>query len=72
MKWYPFTLFMAIYSAPKYKDKFTCPVNVMRTIECRQISNIISTLIGSKIVDHSDVVGASPVDAVPTTSSFST
>ena len=30
------------------------------------------TLAGYKIVDHSDVVGASPVGAAPTTSSFST
>ena len=34
-------------------------------------SNIRRTL-GNKIVDHSDVVGASPVGAAPTTSSFST
>ena len=32
-----------------------------------QISNISCTLVGNKIVDHSDVVGASPVGAVPTT-----
>ena len=38
----------------------------------RQVSNISRTLVGNKIVDHSDVVGASPVGAVPTTSSFST
>ena len=38
----------------------------------RQMSNISRTLIGNKIVDHSDVVGASPVGAAPTTSSFST
>ena len=30
------------------------------------------TLAGYKIVDHSDVIGASPVGAAPTTSSFST
>ena len=30
------------------------------------------TLLGNKIVDHSDVVGASPVGAAPTTSSFLT
>ena len=30
------------------------------------------TLVGNWIVDHSDVVGASPVGAAPTTSSFST
>ena len=38
----------------------------------RQVSNISCTLEGNKIVDHSDVVGASPVGAAPTTSSFST
>ena len=38
----------------------------------RQVSNISRTLLGNKIVDHSDVVGASPVGAAPTTSSFST
>ena len=38
----------------------------------RQISNIRHTLEGNKIVDHSDVVWASPVGAAPTTSSFST
>ena len=30
------------------------------------------TFVGNKIVDHSDVVGASPVCVAPTTSSFST
>ena len=38
----------------------------------RQISNIRRTLIGNEIVDHSDVVGASPVDAAPTTSALTT
>ena len=38
----------------------------------RQVSNIRHTLVGNMIVDHSDVVGASPVGAAPTTSSFST
>ena len=38
----------------------------------RQVSNIRRTLVGSQIVDHSDVVGASPVGAAPTASSFST
>ena len=40
--------------------------------EYRKISNIRRTLVGNKVVDHSDVVGASPVGAAPTTSSFST
>ena len=38
----------------------------------RQVTNISRTLVGYKIVDHSDVVGASPVGAAPNTSSFST
>ena len=38
----------------------------------RQVSFIRRILAGNKIVDHSDVVGASPVGAAPTTSSFST
>ena len=37
-----------------------------------KISNIRRTLTCNKLVDHSDVVGASPVGAAPTTSSFST
>ena len=38
----------------------------------RKTSNIRRTFVGNKIVDHSDVVGASPVGAAPTSSSFST
>ena len=38
----------------------------------RKTSNINRTLVGNIIVDNSDVVGASPVGAAPTTSSFST
>ena len=34
--------------------------------------NISGTLAGNNIVDHSDVVGPSPVGDAPTTSSFST
>ena len=43
----------------------------LQDIDC-QISNISGTLIGNKIVDHSDVVGALPVGIAPTTSSFLT
>ena len=42
------------------------------TDQYRQTSNINRTLVGTKTVDHSDVVGASPVGAAPTTSSIST
>ena len=38
----------------------------------RQTSNISRTLVGNKIVHHSDAFGASPVGAAPSTSSFST
>ena len=41
-------------------------------LDYRKVSNIRRTLVGNEIVDHSDVVGASPVGAAPTTSSFST
>ena len=44
----------------------------MKWLIYRQVSNIRHTLVGNQIVDHSDVVGASPVGAAPTTSSFST
>ena len=37
-----------------------------------QTSNICGSLVGNEIVDHLDVVGAKPVSAIPTTSSFST
>ena len=37
-----------------------------------QTFNIRRTLVGNKIVDHSDVVEASPVGAAPTTPSFLT
>ena len=37
----------------------------------RQTSDISPTLVGNQIVDHSDVVGAWPIGAAPTTSSFS-
>ena len=36
----------------------------------RQTSNINHTLVGNKIVDHSNVVGASPVGTAPTTFHF--
>ena len=38
----------------------------------RKTSNISRTLAGNKIVDNSDLVGASPVGAAPTTLSFLT
>ena len=45
---------------------------VLKNCINRNTSNIRRTLIGNKITDTSDVVGAPPVGAAPTTSSFST
>ena len=52
--------------ATKYKSPDT------QMLKYRQVSNIRRTLVGNKIVDNSDVVGASPVGAAPTTSPLST
>ena len=42
------------------------------SVTYRKVSNIRRTLVWNEIADDSDVVGASPVGAAPTTSSFST
>ena len=39
-------------------------------IDYRQTSNVRRTIVGNDTVNHSDVVGASPVGAAPTTYSF--
>ena len=49
---------------------FMCLISLEATYA--QISNISQTLVGNKIVDHSDVVGALPVGTNPTTHWFST
>ena len=41
---------------------------IILKFDYRNISDIRHSLIGNKIVDHSDAVGASPVGAAPTTS----
>ena len=41
-------------------------------VKYRQIPNIRRTFESNQNVDHSDVVGASPVGAAPTTSEWST
>ena len=45
--------------------------NAEYKMKYRKTSHICRTFAGNKIVDNSDVVGASPVGAAPTTSSFS-
>ena len=44
---------------------------IIGDINYHQTSNLSHTL-GNKIVDHRDIVGAVPVGAAPTISSFST
>ena len=44
----------------------------MQGIRYRKTSHISRTSVGDGIVDNADVVGALPVGAAPTTSSFST
>ena len=45
---------------------------VKQKYKYHQTYNITRTLVGNKIVDRSEVVGASHVGAAPTTSSFLT
>ena len=47
------------------------PVRCIIETNYRQTSNISRTFEGDKLVDHPDVVVASPVGAAPTASSFS-
>ena len=54
------------------KTPQSCYNHQQHTLKYSQVSDISLTLEGNKIVDHSDVVEASPVGAAPTTSSFST
>ena len=49
---------------------FIEPTHPKPNITNRKTSNISRILIGNTSVDHSDVVGASPGGAAPTTSSF--
>ena len=58
-----------LLSYHRYKLSFTL---MNYKADYRKVSNIRRTFIGNKFVDHSDVVGASPVGAAPTTSSYST
>ena len=55
-----------------YTEMFCHKGKENRGLTYRKVFNIRRTLVGNKIVDHSDVVGASPVGAAPTSSSFST
>ena len=53
-------------------SRIVCKVRGRYICIYHQTSNISHILVGNQIVDHSDVVGASPVSAAPTKSSFPT
>ena len=56
----------------QWQMRLIIPTEIVHYPRYRKTSSISRTLVGNKIVDNSDVVGASPVGAAPTTSSFST
>ena len=60
-----------VYHVFRDQLKYTCHSTMDADWDYCQISNIRCTFIGSKIVDQTDVVGASSVGTTPTTSSFS-
>ena len=73
MKYQNYALY-TMYTRHSYVGRFSYANMPAKRIPCWiciycQTSNISCTLVGSEIVDHSDVVGASPFR---TTSSFST
>ena len=51
-------------------DKFDFPPTVEFCWHYHHTTNISRTLLGNEMVDHSDEIGASPVGAALTTSSF--
>ena len=63
-------MFIQLEVMPAMKHDNIPKLFILQTMY-RQVYNIRRTLVGNKIVDHSNVLGASPVGAAPTTSSFS-
>ena len=64
---------LAIIATDALAPRVTKPSTAMKAYSIyRKVSNIRRTLVGNKIVNHSDVVAASPVGAALTASSFST
>ena len=64
---YIYIMYLSLFLTPSHFREIS-----LARYTYRQVSNIRRTLVGNWIVDHSDVVGESPVRAAPTTSSFST
>ena len=64
---------LAIIATDALAPRVTKPSTAMKAYSIyHKVSNIRRTLVGNKIVNHSDVVEASPVGAALTASSFST
>ena len=66
---------VAVFFCPQYVNQWwqKLKINFSLTGKPYTVKSLIQdTIIGNKIVDHADVVEASPVGAAPTTSSFST
>ena len=70
-KWRPFCLGLIVLRAFVIYKRLLVK-GMGETQMYRKTSNISRTLVGNIIVDNSDAVGASPVGAAPSTSSFST
>ena len=70
---YAMTVFCQLGHKPYIDSSFSYDLQYNRILQiCRETSNIRRAVVGNKIVDHSDAVGASLVGAAPTISSFST
>ena len=63
-------VYNVVWMTTMYLKSVTAIENANKTYH--KTSNISRTLVCNKIVDHSDVVGALPVGAAPTTSSYFT
>ena len=67
----PFLYFYNYETTAKEKPDMAC-FKIAAYNTYHETSNISRTLVGNKILDHSEAVGAWPLDAAPTTVSFST
>ena len=61
-----------LYTSNNDANILCFPKKIQGIKSYHQTSNIRNTLVGNKIVDHSDGVVALPVGAAPTSSLFST
>ena len=67
----PFFIFLQLQNNHKRKTLYGL-FKIAAYNTYHETSNISRTLVGNKILDHSEAVGAWPLGAAPTTASFST